>query len=296
MVFLETQALLLISGILLGGILALIALGLTLIFGVSGVLNIAHGDFLMLGALAAFWLFKLFGISPFASLLLVAPLFFVAGIGLNFLMGKPMAARSADIGLASSILITLGLSNVIEDTTKFTMSNLLGIIYFPIDYSLGPVIIGSLRIPAVRLISLVLIIVVTVLLRIFITRTRSGKLIRAVMQDREVAIMLGANPRRLTLISFGVGTAAAAVAGVFLTMVTSLDAFSGLPLTVDALTVVILGGLGSFSGALVGGIMIGVARQYTSFYVQASWAPAASLAILILVLILRPRGLFGGKT
>ena len=295
MVF-ETELVVLVSGILLGGILALIALGLTLIFGVSGVLNVAHGDFLMLGALAAFWLFNLFGLSPFIALLVVAPLFFVAGIGLNFLMGKSMSARSPDVALASSILVTLGLSNVIEDTTKFTMSNVLGIIYFPIDYTLGPVIIGSLRVPAVRLVSLFVIIVVTILLRLFITRTQSGKIIRAVMQDREAAIILGANPRRFTLISFGIGTAAAAVAGVFLTMVTSLHPFSGLPLTVDALTVVILGGLGSFTGALVGGLIIGVVRQFTSLYLQTAWAPASSLIILILVLILRPRGLFGGKT
>jgi branched-chain amino acid transport system permease protein len=294
--FPEIYPQILISGVLFGGLLALVALGLTLIFGVSGVLNIAHGEFLMLGAVAAYWLFNVFGVNPFTALIVIGPLFLIAGIGLNSLLAKPMSAKSADVVLASSILVTLGLSSVISDSAKYSMATLLGIAHFPIDYSLGPFIIGSLRIPAIRLASLAVVVAVTIGLRVFITRTRTGKLMRAVMQDREVAVMLGANPRRLTLVSFAIGTMAAAIAGVFLHLIQQMDYFSGLPLTVDALTVVILGGLGSFPGALVGGLIVGIARQYTAFFTTATWAPVAPLVILVLALILRPQGLFRGRT
>ncbi len=295
MVF-EAELNIVLNGVLIGGILALVALGMTLIFGVSGVLNVAHGDFLMLGALTMFWMYRLWGVNPFFSLLLVVPLFLLVGAALNFVLLKPMSAKTADVALASSILVTLGLSNVIEDGTNYWMAHQLGISNYRIDYFIPAINIGTIALPSIRVISLVVVVVITILLRLFIQRTSAGKKIRAVMQDRETAVMLGVNPLSVTLMSFAIGTAAAAAAGVFLLAgVTGLDAFSGLPFTVLALTVVVLGGLGSFPGALIGGIAIGVAQTLTAFYAQPKWGPVSGLIILLLVLLVRPQGIFGRR-
>ncbi|MEK7364647.1 MAG: branched-chain amino acid ABC transporter permease, partial [candidate division NC10 bacterium] len=180
---------LLIGGILQGGIYALGAFGLSLIFGVLRVLNVAHGDFLILGAYATFLLYSTLGLSPFAALILVFPAFVLIGIVVERVMIRPMRAQTAHEFLVASILITLGIALAVEDLLAFSMVQPVK----GIDYSLAPFRVGGLVISTLRLLSLGLILLLSVALHFFLQSTLQGKAIRAVIEDREGAMLAGIN-------------------------------------------------------------------------------------------------------
>jgi branched-chain amino acid transport system permease protein len=283
--------------VLFGGILSLVGVGLTLIFGVTRVMNIAHGDFLVLGGITSVLLFSAFGINPFVSLLIVIPLFAAVGIGFSFLMRRPMSARSAEAGLASSVLVTLGLSSLIEGfglyfTGYFGLSSV-----FSIPLTIGSITIGGVTIEDILLICFGFIVGISIVMTYIVYNTSFGALMRASMTDREVALMLGADTNRVSMITFAIGITLAALSGTIYVLIAPVSANSGLMLTTDALTVVILGGLGSFLGALMAGFIIGLANAafeivLTQFGLPGTeWVSVVPLAILIIVLIVRPRGL-----
>ncbi|MDG6996246.1 MAG: branched-chain amino acid ABC transporter permease [Nitrososphaerota archaeon] len=288
-----------IQGILYGGIYSLMAVGLTLIFGVSRVLNIAHGDFLVLGGIAAVVLFRAFGLNPFLTLFIVVPLFAIVGFLFALLMRKPMASRTPEIAMAASVLVTLGLSNLIEGL-GVRLAGYFGYNNFSIPASsldLGSMNIAGVTLTTLLVISFVVIIAITVGMTMFVYRTSFGALMRASMADREVAILLGADVYRVSLITFSIGIALAAFGGVIVVMIGGLDPNSGLSLTIDALTVVVLGGLGSFYGALAGGFLIGLSRGVVQVVLTLAglnggqWVPVVPLAVLIIILVVRPTGL-----
>lgn len=299
MVFLDLISVItiLLQGLLFGGILSLIAVGLTLIFGVSGCLNIAHGDFLVLGGIATAVLFTSSRINPFLSLIIVIPLFASVGVLLGILMRKPMSARTVELSLASSTLTTLGLSNFIEGLGN-TIAPAYGYTFFTVaSYSLGTVDILGVTLTNIFIVAFVTIIAISFAMTILVYRTSFGRLMRASIQDREVAIMLGADLARVSLITFAIGISLAALAGSIDVIVTFLAPSVGLGLTVDAFAVVVLGGLGSFTGSLIGGFVIGFSTSAVVVVLEelgqngSQWAAAVPLAVLILILVVRPRGL-----
>ncbi|MEM1994344.1 MAG: branched-chain amino acid ABC transporter permease [Nitrososphaerales archaeon] len=283
----------LIGGLLTGGIYALIALGLTLAFGVTRILNVAHGDFLMLGSLVAYWVIYFTRTNPFLMIPILLLTFFAIGVTLYLGIIRSIVKKPPETMLISSIVVTLGLAFMIEDSASYLLST-RGMNFFSISYVLPPVEIGGIILPVtVRLISLIVIIAGSILLYLFIKRSLVGKMIRALIQNREVAISLGVRDTKISAITFGISIAFAAIAGLFMLMITSLSAYSGLELTIKALTIIILGGLGSFIGALIGALILGVTESYVGFYLGISWLPIISISVLIIVLLLRPRGLFG---
>ncbi|MDA4130004.1 MAG: branched-chain amino acid ABC transporter permease [Thaumarchaeota archaeon] len=298
MVLLGTTAVIsiLLQGILFGGILSLVGVGLTLIFGVTRVLNIAHGDFLVLGGIATVVLFGALGLNPFESLIVVIPVFALIGVGFSFLMRRSMSARTAEASLASSVLVTLGLSNLIEGLGLRIVAQ-FGYSVFAISLALGSFTIGGVTVDYILLISFAFIIAISIFMTYFVYNTSFGAQMRASMADREVALMLGADTNRISMITFSIGIVLAAVSGTIYVLVTSISANTGLLLTTDALTVVILGGLGSFLGALLGGFVIGLANSTFEIVLTelglpgTEWVAVVPLAILIIILIVRPKGL-----
>ena len=282
---------LLISGVLLGGIYALAAFGLALIFGVSNILNLAHGEFLMLGALACFLLGDLFGVNPFVSLLMVIPLFF--GVGVLFERGllRIVVAKVGHEQLTASVLVTLGLSLFIEDAAQF----LWGSEEKGLFYSLPPIILGDgeLVISSVRLLALGCVVAITVAVHQLLMRTYWGKAIRGVTQSRRGALLVGVNVSHVGLLTWGMGTVLAAVAGVFFMVLYSINPFIGLPLTLRYLCIIVLGGLGSLFGALLGGVILGLTEVFTGYLLNSHWQQTVAFLMLVLVLLVRPQGLFG---
>jgi len=299
MVFLDLPAVItiLLQGLLYGGILSLIAIGLTLIFGVSRVMNIAHGDFLVLGAIVTTLLFLNYRLNPFLSIAVVVPLFAGVGILFSLLMRKPMSARTAELSLAASILVTLGLSNLIEGIGD-RVGALINTPFYSLEtYGLGTTSFGGVTLTNVLILTFVTIILISIAMTILVYRTGFGALMRASMQDREVAVMLGADTSRVSMVTFAIGISLAAFAGTMDVLVTVLDPSSGLALTISALTVVVLGGLGSFNGALIGGFLLGFLTSFVEIVLDdlgqagAAWGPAVPMIVMILVLIVRPSGL-----
>jgi branched-chain amino acid transport system permease protein len=289
----------LLSGLLFGGILSLIAVGLTLIFGVSRVMNIAHGDFLVLGGVVSVVLFDFYYVNPFVGIAIVVPLFAAVGILFSFLMRKPMSARTPELSLAASVLVTLGLSNLIEGIGS-RVAPTYGFLFFAISrssFDIGTTNISEIFLSNVLIVSFVSIVAISVGMTFLVYRTSFGALMRASMADREAALMLGADIDRVSTVTFAIGISLSALAGTIYVVVSNVDPSGGLVLTLDALTVVVLGRLGSFYGALVGGFLIGVLTSIVEIILETlgqqsgPWGAVVPLVVLISVLIIRPRGL-----
>lgn len=282
---------LLVGGILLGGIYGLAAFGLSITFGVVNILNLAHGEFLMLGSLLSYGMFVALGINPFVSAVAVMPIFIVAGIGFYFLLLKPISEKPPHQLLVASILITLGASLVIEDVTAFFWERPVT----GIDYSLRPLELGGVVISSTRLLILVFIFFLALSLQFYLRKTYMGKSIRAITQCREGAKVVGIPTAMVSALTFGLGIALAASAGVFYVTLFTVTPVMGIPLTLKYLCVVVLGGLGSLIGSVLGGLILGVAESLTAYYCGAEWAPTIAFILLILILIVKPEGLFGKK-
>jgi branched-chain amino acid transport system permease protein len=280
---------LLLGGLLLGGIYSLTALGLSLIFGVSRVLNLAHGDFLMLGGLSAFVLFNAFGLSPFVSLLVIVPTFILIGALFERAFVRPIADRPFHDRLIASVLVTLGMSLFISDVAAYFW----GTFVKGVSVSLPSFEIAGVFIPTLRLLTLAVIVVLTTALHQFLFRSSMGRAIRAIAQNRQGALLVGIDTGRVSMITFGIGTALAAGAGVFYLLLFTISPYIGLPIVLKALTVIVLGGLGSLMGALWGGLILGVAETMTGFWIGEKWSPTVSVLLLLAVLLVRPSGLFG---
>ncbi len=285
----QTFVQLLIGGVLQGGIYALGAFGLSIIFGVLRILNVAHGDFLMLGGMVTYWLYTTWALPPWAALLAVFPLFFLGGLVVERGLIRPIAGMPHHEFLVASILITLGISLAIEDVTAFSLTQPIK----GIDYFLPPFRIGTVVISSLRLILLAIIIGLTVVIHLFLRRSYMGKALRAVMEDREGAALAGINIQTASTVAFALGTGLAATAGVFFVTLIPVDPHIGIPLTLKYLAIIVLGGVGSLPGALAGSMVLGLSESIVSFYVGAQWSLTVAFLILIAILLARPRGLLG---
>ncbi len=281
-----------IGGLLQGGMYALGAFGLSLLFGVLNILNVTHGDFLMLGGLLCYGAYVALGLDPLLSLLFIIPAFFGVGCLFERILIRPLLSKPQHELLVGSILVTLGAALAIEDLVPFLWTQS----FSGIPYTVRSFVVGKVVIPTLRLAILVSILTLTCVLHIFLRHTFVGKALRAITQNRRGALRVGINLARLSMIAFGIGTALVATAGVAHVILYSITPAMGIPLTLRYLTIVVLGGMGSLLGSVLGGIMLGMSEALTSLYLGPEWAPTVAFIVLIVMLIARPRGLFGERS
>jgi branched-chain amino acid transport system permease protein len=280
-----------ILGILIGGLYGLAAAGLSLVFGVLKVLNVAHGELIMLGGYAAFWSVALLGMDPFGSLVLVAPLSLLAGVVLYGALFGFVVRANEETREKNSLLIGFGLALVLHALAVRLWTADERSIVTP--YGGAVFSIAGLSIPVVRLLSLLLAFAIIGGLQLLLTHWRWGKAIRATADDWQAALLTGIDVRRAYLLAFAIGTALAGMAGVLVTVSYSVSPSIGLEWTLKALIVVVLAGLGSMIGTFVGGILLGVAEALSAAAFGGPYREVVGLVLFVVVLCARPRGLFG---
>jgi branched-chain amino acid transport system permease protein len=271
----------------MGSVYALIAIGFTLVFGVTDIVNFAHGHIVMLAMFVTYVLFKAGSVDPYASLLVVLPLFF----GIGALLYVVVIKRIVEAPHSAHMMVTLGLLIFLENLANLIFGgDLRGI---TTGYTTSSVIVGSVSIPLARAGAAAVSLGAVVLLALFLRRTSLGKAIRASANNREGAALVGIDVPRVYLISFSLGTAAAALAGAVIVPFSLVSPFVGHEFILKAFVIAVLGGLGSVAGALAGGLLIGFVEALSSLYISASLGNAIVFAILIGVLLYRPWGIFG---
>lgn len=278
-----------INGLLMGGIYTLVASGLTLIYGVLHIINFAHGSMLMLAMFGAYFLLTLAGVDPYVSLLIMVPGMYLLGFALyRHMIGKLSLGRDENI-----LLITLGLSILIENLALMFFkgdSRTISLSYSDKMIELGPLLLG---VP--KVVSFVAAMVLCGLLGLFITRTDTGKAIRAVAKERMGARLVGIDVDRIFAVSFGIGLATLGAAACLLMPIFYVSPSSGHVFVIVAFTVVVLGGMGSFLGAVIGGLIVGLTESFGGLFLGESLGQIGISLIFILILLFRPSGLFGDK-
>ncbi|MFP8888392.1 branched-chain amino acid ABC transporter permease [Natrialbaceae archaeon A-CW2] len=277
---------LLAFAILLGGIYGLVALGLTMIFGVMDVINFAHGALMVVGMYIVWWLSTAVGLNPFLTIPVAVVALFVLGIAIHRVTIAPIM----DAPQENQLIVTFGVLLIIVSAIEIT---------FSADpqsrvLDLGAVGIGGVALPGGQLIALLIAIVAVVIVWAFLQRTQLGRAIRGTADDREAAQYVGINVPRIDYLTFGLGAALAGLAGAVIPFIQQIDPHLGDTYLINAFVIVVLGGLGSFPGALVGGMIIGFVHVFGQFFLPGSGNQIAIFLIFILVLLLKPEGLFGG--
>jgi branched-chain amino acid transport system permease protein len=281
----------LVSGALVGALYGMAALGLSLVFGVLKILNVAHGELLMLGGYASFWIFQLLKIDPYLSLLIALPLMLVLGVLLHLGLFSRVVHFEEEHRIKNSLLIGFGLTLIFQTLAiqLFTADERS----IPTSYSNDALQLLGIRLPVVRLSGLVIGIIVVIGLQLFLQRTYWGKAIRATAEDWQTAALAGINVQRTYLITFALGAALAGLAGMLVTVGFSISPSIGLNWTLKALVVVVLAGLGSVPGTFAAGILLGVAEAASSLIFGDQYRELVGLIIFFIILSVRPQGLFG---
>ncbi len=278
-----------INGLLLGGIYTLVASGLTLIYGVLHIINFAHGSMLMLAMFGVYYLLTLLHIDPYLSMFIMVPAMFVFG----YVLYKGLIGRMASGKDENILLVTLGLSILIEN---------LALMFFKADsrtilvsYSDTMVQVGPAFVPLPKLISFGVAMVLCAALGLFMQRTDTGRAIRAVAKERVGARLVGIDVDRIFAISYGIGLATLGAAASLMMPIFYVSPTVGHVFVLVAFTVVVLGGMGSFLGAVVGGLIIGLTESFGGLFLGESMGQIGISLIFILILLFRPQGLFGAK-
>ncbi len=277
----------LLSGILVGGAYALIGVGLTIIFGVMRIINFAHGDLVMLGMYAAYFLFTLGHVDPFVSVVFVFPLLFLFGA----LLQKTVINRVLDALPQNQILLTIGIGLIISNTMMLLFTSDYRII--STSYSSGSFRVGEISVSTPLLLSFVITAAVTAVLYWFLMKTDTGQAIRATAQDRDAAQLMGVNVKRMSVLATGIGAGLAAVAGALISPTYYIFPQVGQPFTLKAFVIVVLGGMGSVLGATVGGVLIGATESLAGAYVSSGLKDLVVYVLFLLILLFKPAGLFG---
>ncbi len=276
------------NGLLIGGVYALVGVGLSLIFGVMRVINFAHGDFVVLGMYSALVVYNQLGWDPYLSLLVALPLGFLLGV----LLERLVLSRLVDAPADSTLLATLGLALVIQNTLLLIFGASPRSLYVP--YATATVRLGPVTLSLIQIVASAIILLVIIGLYIFLTRTESGRAVRATAQNRLGAELVGINTRVIHALVFGVGVVLAMAAGIILIpQLFATPAITGPVFTLKAFVVTVLGGLGSIWGAIGGGLLLGVVEVLGASYISNAYRDAYGLVAFLLVLLLRPEGLFG---
>lgn len=279
-----------IAGLLLGGIYALIAVGLSLQYGTAKVLNIAHGEFIMVGAFITWWLFTSFNVNPLLSIVISGIILFIIGYLLYRTLFTRLRVTSPTPGAyeGSSMLAAFGLMFVIQNVVLL----IWGAELRKYSFLSSPVDIGGAIFGANRLVALGFAIAIGVIFYLFLAYTRLGKAIRAAAQDTDTAGIMGVNINSVLAICFGLGAGMAGIAGTLISMCYPIYGTMGLEYLTIAIIVVVLGGLGSIIGSFVGGLILGLVGSVVTFF-DPSLSLAAYYLIFIVLLIVRPTGIFG---
>ncbi len=280
----------LINGILFGSMYGVAAIGLSLIFGSMQIVFIAQGAVIVLASYFTYWVFTLTALDPFFCLLLCLPFFMALGWGFYAGLFHKVAAA----GKNPSLLLAFGLMVLLENLMSFVWTpnpRAINTWYTAVGLSLGPIQISFTRL-MVFLISLA----ATGLVFLFMKKTLWGKAVRGASEDMRAASLLGISPRRVNSLTFSIGIALAGIAGVCMATTYPFDPYFGFLFSLKALIAVAFGGLGSVGGALMGGILLGLLEGVGSYLISGGWADAISYAAFLLVIMLRPQGLFGKAT
>ncbi len=284
-IFLQT----IVNGLFTGSIYALVAIGLTLIYGVMLILNFAHGEFLMLGMYVAYGAFSLFGMDPYVAAPLAAILIFCLGA----LIQSGLVQRVLDAHPLNQIILLLGISQLLVGLVQFFLTAEPRVVRVSYETAVWQML--GLRFSVPRTVAFVAALVISFSLYLFLQKTRTGSAIRAVSQSRPAAMLMGINVKRIYWLTFGIGAAVTAVGGVLLTPNYRMIPTVGQGFSVVAFVVVVLGTMGNFIGAFVGGLIIGVVEAFAGFWLGGDVKIIASMLVFILILLFKPAGLFGSK-
>lgn len=280
-----------VSGILTGSLYAMIGVGLTVVFGVMRIINLAHGEFVMLGMYGAFWGLTLGRLDPFLSILVWTPLMFLSGMLVYRFLLKAIIPG----GELNTLLYTAGLSLLIANLALFVWTGDYRTI--KLSYALLPMRPFGIAVPIPLALAFGLAILITGALYLFLTRTDLGRAVRATSQSPEAAALMGVNVDRISMITFGLGSALAGAAGVLLAPSLYLYPTVGEILVVKCFVIVVLGGLGSVAGAIAGGVLLGLVESLGAVYVSVAYKDTIGFIMFLLVLLFRPSGLLGvGKS
>lgn len=288
----ETALRTIIFGLMTGGLYAVIAMGFSLQYGVARVINIAHGEFIMLGAFLTWMLYTVFGLNPLLSLAISGPVLFVIGFVIHRALFTSLRTRAPSPAAyeGNSLLAAFGLLFVVQNIALIRW----GAAPKGYSYLNFGVTLGGMTFLANRLVALAVAIVVCLAFYFFLTRSRLGKAIRAAAQDPATAGLMGVNINRVLALCFGLGAFMAAVGGLLVSMVFPITVAMGLRYTVIAIIVVVLGGLGSIPGSLIGGLILGIIGSIVTTY-QPALATTVFYGIFLLLLLARPTGILGKK-
>ncbi len=285
----ETFVQSLVSGVLTGSLYAMIGVGLTVIFGVMRIINLAHGEMVMLGMFGAYWSWTLWKVDPFVSAILWVPLLFLAGMAAYRFLVAPIVPG----GELNTLLYTAGLSLLVANLALLLWTGDYRTLNLP--YAVQPLRPLGISVPVPLFIAFVLAALVTLGLYLFLARTDTGRAVRATSQDREAAALMGIDVERVATLTFGLGTALAGAAGVLLVPSLYLYPTVGELLVVKCFVIVVLGGLGSIPGAIAGGVLLGLVESLGAVYVSVAYKDTIGFVIFLLVLLFRPQGLFGTR-
>jgi branched-chain amino acid transport system permease protein len=281
----------LLSGFVLGGMYALVAMGLTLQYGVARIMNLSYGEFLIAAAFGARWLFTGLAVSPIVALALAIPAAFLVNAVLYRLLLDPLVrrAKTRDALEIDSILATFGLLFVVQGVLLVTFGGQ----YYSYSYLATPVSVIGTTLAVNRLLALAFAAAICIALYLALTRTRAGTAVRAVAADPATAQLVAIDVRRVAAFGFALGGALVATGGVLTSMFLTFNAAMGVVFTMKALIVVIMGGVGHLIGALVAGLLLGVAETFVARLIDPGLTLAANYALFLIVLLAKPTGLFG---
>lgn len=278
-----------LNGLLVGGVYALIASGMALIFGVMRLVNFAHGAFLMLGTYLSYYGWTLLGLNPYLGFPLWGAVLFLLAVGTYWLLVRRVMGQSDFL----QILLTEGIGLILVGVAQLWFGADYRQINLPIANRISG--FGPLHFSVGYLLSFAVSVALVLGLRQFLTRTEMGRAIRAVAQNRTVAPLMGIRVERVSAITFGLGIACAGIAGALLLPIFWTNPTVGGPYTLKSFVIVVLGGMGSVQGAALGGLILGVAEQFTAYTWADRYAEVVDFVLFLAVLLFRPQGLFGGK-
>jgi len=283
-----------VNGLLVGALFAAVAVGFALIWGVVDIINLAHGEMVMLGGYTAYWLLSIAtGTAEGSVLLFLATIPVVVGVlfVVGYALQRTLVSRVIGTDIFLTLLVTFGISIAIQQLAiQAWTANPRSI---QVAFADPSMVVGGLVVPKMKVVAFAGAIVLTAILYLFLQRTRTGRAIRAVSQNPEAAALVGIDVEHTRAVTFGISSAVAGGAGAFIATILNIQPQMGLIYTLKSFVIVVFGGVGSIPGALTGGLLLGVVEELTAGLVSSQWTLAVSFTLLIVLLVVKPKGLFG---